>query len=198
MLKSKKNILLTLFLLTIIAGVYYPVSKMVHFGYMPHVICRFQTNLVDPYDVFRGRYVELSPINQTLEIPRGAGFEQHKTTYAILELDGDGFAKVVDLSNKVVPGKINLLLDARYLGIGEAGGYEYTVYFPFSRYYMNEELAPEAERLLSEIRFDPSQNGLCSIVVKIYADGNFVIDDLEIDGIPVREFIEMKRKEKER
>lgn len=151
---------------------------------------------VDPYDVIRGRYVALSPMRQTLVIPEEQDFKQDETTYAVLEPGEDSFARVVDLSNKLVPGKVNLRVEvsARVrTEISETEGDEYSVNFPFARYYMNEKLALVVEELFSAL----SSKGRCSAVVKIYGDGSFAVADLEIDGLPIREFIEIEQKTQE-
>lgn len=194
MLKNKKNILLALFMLTVIAGIYYPISKIIYFEHMPSLVCRFKVELVDPYDAFRGRYVALSPVRQTVRISEENDFKHWGNIYAVLERGKDGFARVVDLSNKLVHGKINLRVEYVDRVQGEADVSEYIVNFPFTRYYMNEYLAPKAEEVfLNALR----SNGRCAVVVKVYENGNFAIDDLEIDGIQIREFIRVERKTQE-
>lgn len=151
---------------------------------------------VDPYDVIRGRYVALSPMRQTLVIQEEQDFKQDETTYAVLEPGEDGFARVVDLSNKLVPGKVNLRVEvsARVrTETSETEGDEYSVNFPFARYYMNEKLALVVEELFSAL----SLKSRCSAVVKIYGDGSFAVADLEIDDLPIREFIEIEQKTQE-
>lgn len=55
---------------------------------------------------------------------------------------------------------------------------------------MNEALAPEAERVAADIA---RQEGRCRIAVKLYEDGSYVISGLEVDGMPIHEFLQMNK-----
>lgn len=192
MLKNNK-LLLALFLLTVAAGVWYPVLKIIRFEFpsSPPAVFRFNAALYDPYDPFRGRYVALRGAGQTLVSDEPIEF--YMDAYAVLENDEKGLAKVVGLTRKPEPGKpaIRTSNISRYSSTSGKGAeakktYNYVVSFPFERFYMNEKLAPEAERAF---RAAARSDRECVIVVKVYADGNYAITDLEIDGMPIRQFL---------
>ena len=79
---------------------------------------KFIVRPYDPYDPFRGRYVELMPAERTYH------------TYAVLERDSQGYATITPGSS-----------DHRPLsGV-------YAKNLQLNRYYMNENMAPVAERI---------------------------------------------------
>lgn len=194
-LKNKKWILLALFLLSVAAGVSYPVIKIIRydFGTRPAVY-RFEAGIVDPYDPFRGRYVTLSPLPTEVILEEDKDFDDYENVYAVLANDGRGIAQVVDLIEKPESGKDAVLVPYYWPRViqdptdEEAGKYSYRIRLPFTRFYMNEKLAPAAERAVDEAL--RRNDGTCTIVVNIYKDGNYAIKDLEINGTPIRQYIE--------
>lgn len=203
---GNKKILLALFLFLVAVGVYYPVSKIIRFEFplSPPAVFRFRATLYDPYDPFRGRYVALSPMAQTV-IAGGMKWYKYDESdvYAVLEEDEEGLAKVVDLVKKPKPGKPAIRAKSavphgRWLNPGSAIektekdiASTYTVNFQFDRFYMNEKLAPKAEAAVNKAVREGGDG--CVIVVKVYADGNFAITDLEIGGVPIRDFLKKER-----
>lgn len=204
---DKKNILLALFLLAWAVGLYYPAAKILRFEFpwVPPAVVRFNAGIYDPYDPFRGRYVAISAREQ-VTLVRDAGnrqvIDQSSRLYAVIELDEKGMAKIVNLTEKPQAGKINLRLDrdSVYLTTRNKDNADYDTYnvqLPFSRFYMNEKLAPEAERAFMRAARSGAQ-GKCQIVVKIYRDGAHAIDGLEIEGMPIHEFLRKEQSEKEK
>lgn len=208
-IRDKKKLLLALFLLTLTVGLYYPAAKIIRFEFplAPPAVVRFNATLYDPYDPFRGRYVAISARQAQLTVAREAGSEhmldldRSSRLYAVVEPDEKGMAKVVDLVKKPQKGKINLRLDrySVYFRSREkdSTGYDtYQITFPFNRFYMNEKLAPEAERAFMQATRGGGAEGRCQIVVKIYRDGSYAIDDMEIGGMPIHEFLRKEQAER--
>lgn len=204
-MRNKKNVLLALFLLALAAGLYYPVSKIIRFEFpwVPPTVVRFEAQIYDPYDPFRGRYVAVSAKDLVMFVEDAVSrpaLDRGSRLYAVIELDEKGMAELVDLAEKPQSGKINLRLerDAVYLrrkNVESGIGKDYNVRLPFHYFYMNEKLAPEAERAFMQATRS-REPGKCQIVVKIYADGRYAIENLEIEGIPIHEFIRKKQTEK--
>lgn len=205
-MRNKKNLLLAFFLLALAAGLYYPVSKIIRFEFpwVPPVTVRFAAEIYDPYDPFRGRYVAISANNLTMSVEDAGSrpaLDRDSRLYAVIELDEKGVAKLVDVAEKPQSGKINLRLEryavySRRRDVDGVTGETYTARLPFNRFYMNEKLAPEAERaFIRAVR--SRESGKCQIVVKIYADGRHAIENLEIEGMPIHEFLRKKQTEKE-
>jgi hypothetical protein len=57
---------------------------------------------------------------------------------------------------------------------------------PFNRYYMDEKLAPAAEAAYREHSTREVQDVYVTVRVK---DGNAALEELYIEGIPIREFL---------
>lgn len=112
----------------------------------------------DPYDPFRGRYVALST-----SVPNNNGHGK----YALLDKDSRGYAIITHFDEKTVENGVyvkNLRLD---------------------RYYMNEKMALEAERLQREM--DLSGDSMYLLVrVK---NGHYVIQGLYVNDITIEEYI---------
>ena len=118
---------------------------------------------IDPYDIFRGRYV-------SLWYDDGLSYEQSQGKYGILEIDEDGFAMV----QKVVKEQPK---DQLYL----TSQNEDYFYIPLDRYYMEETLAPKAEEMISGEKE-------AYVTIRIKGDKS-VLSGLYIDGKPIEEIL---------
>jgi uncharacterized membrane-anchored protein len=112
----------------------------------------------DPYDPFRGRYVALRPVERTYQ------------TYVILWRDQDGYAEIA-------PIKINSPSEVH-------PGSAYVKDLQLTRYYMNENMAPTAERIQRELSDDDVM--YLQVMVK---NGHYVIEGLYLNGIPIEQYI---------
>ena len=147
---------------------------------------KLQTRPVDPADLFRGRYVALGfAIEQVpRELVRGE-FGYADTAYLELREGANGFAEVVALHKERPEGDLVLKTSVDLIS-DEA----LTVALPFNRYYMDENLAPEAE---AAYRAKASDSGETWVTVRVHG-GRAVLEELYIGGKPAREFIlEQKR-----
>jgi uncharacterized membrane-anchored protein len=144
-------------------------------------VCRFQTAPVDPFDAFRGQYVALR-----FNVFEGTGWwsSDHKGRWRYVQIgtDTNGFATVERVSDKRD-------VQSPYLKVRLKWGYHVEV--PFNRYYMPDHLAPEAEKAYLEANRRGKRDA--AAVVRIWK-GKAVIEDLEIDGVPVREFLKQREK----
>ena len=112
----------------------------------------------DPYDPFRGRYVALST-----RLPNYSGYGK----YALLERDSRGYALITDCDERT-----------------QKDG-QYVKNLRLDRYYMNEKMAPEAERLQRDL--DLSSDTMY-LLVKV-KKGHYVIQGLYIDDIAIEEYL---------
>lgn len=179
---------LVLFLLTFAAILYYPVSKIivVEFPGKEPAVYEFDTSLYDPYDPMRGRYVRLSFGEiEHIEIQGNAGekFVGMNHGYAVLGKDKNGRAVITELCTRgeIPDGKDFLRVKIRFPWQNKTY-VQNKIYItlPFDRFYLNEKLAPEAEKLLQ----DCTENAV--LKVKVYENGNFAVDDLCIGGKSIR------------
>lgn len=147
---------------------------------------RFRTAPVDPVDPFRGRYVVLDFEAARLAVPAGThDFEPGQRVYAPIAVDEQGYATLGVPSPRPPDGGDYLQVRIQWVGDGEL-----RLRLPFDRYYLDERLAPEAERRSQAGRGprrgapdeDHRQPAHVSVRVR---DGYAVIEELYIDGQPV-------------
>lgn len=142
---------------------------------------RFRTAPVDPYDAFRGRYVALQFEQNSAPFPPREKFAMNQKVYAQLVEDEHGFARIVNVA-------ANRPSDAAYVQCRVSSLTDSLVYlqFPFDRYYMDEQAAPAAEAAYREHSRREVQDAYVTVRVK---DGNAVVEELFIAGVPIREFL---------
>ncbi len=179
-----------LFLAVSISAAAYPVYKIVYYELPlsePSVF-RFEMAAVDPYDAFRGRYVTLSLRTDTIVL-KGADFSNRRYVYASVGRNKEGFAEVTGLyADK--PEGVSLKIKTPYPndhaeGLKE-GESAYRAELPFKRFFMNEREAGKAEEVMNKML----RRGVKSaVVIKIYSDGNYSAEDIEIGGRSIREYI---------
>lgn len=172
------------------------------------VVCRFRTAPVDPYDAFRGRYVALNIADQT-----GNGvlcdrqYERGQCVYAVIGESTNGFSTIVRLAPRPEAQAVCIKtrvrschedhrqLDTGTNGTTRAGRYSGSTYvptgkyrvrfaLPFERFYMEEALAPEAEKAYRDASRRGTQEGV--LVVRVWR-GLGVIEDLELGGRSIRD-----------
>ena len=139
-------------------------------------IHRFETAPVDPYDPFSGRYVTLNL--KTGRSVAGTGtFRRGEQVFAVLQINPQGFSEIVSVQRNPPLGK-----DYFTTTVGAYGQLE----IPFTRFYMEESLAPRAEeayRKMSRVG-----NKSCWIEVKI-KNGRSMLTNLYLDEQPVHEYL---------
>ena len=144
---------------------------------------RFRTQPVDPYDAFRGRYVALGFADTSAKLPDELEVERRDRVYVTLTTDEEGFAQLGTVAKHRPSGDY---LEARVSWLSRGSG-EATIELPFDRYYMEEELAPEAESLYRAQARDARP---AFAAVRVYR-GRAGLEELFIDGLPVRERLEI-------
>ena len=125
---------------------------------------KFRVNPVDPYDAFRGRYVSIISRQEV----RGNG------KYGVVIVDADGFARIASLSDKKPASGV-------YIKSNDRKRFS----LPISRYYMDEKLAPKAEKLTRQ----GGQEAYVTVRVK---NGVLVISGLYINGIAIEDIIKLE------
>ncbi len=196
-MRKADKIRLGCYFLAVGAALAYPVAKIISFEYpaVPPNIYMFETEIDDPYDPMRGRYVRLDFKQNQVRLPGRETklLDWGRPCYAVLAENPDGTARIADLVTdvkKLPAGKD--FLKVRYAYFSEdfdentkkfekTGVHE--IVLPFDRFYLNERLAPEAEKEVQE----STRRGKAFVRVKIYRNGNFALDDLIVDGKPILE-----------
>lgn len=198
-MRKADKIRLGCYILALGAALAYPIAKIISFECpsVPPNIYTFETEIRDPYDPMRGRYVSLNFKQNRVRLPdkntRLLEWRSDSSCYAVLEANPDGTARIADLvtdARQLPPGKDFLKVKYVYFEQDfDRKTHEqkrtgvHVITLPFDRFYLNERLAPEAEK---EVR-ESTRRGKASVRVKIYRNGNFVLDDLLVDGQPILE-----------
>ncbi len=109
-------------------------------------VFRFRIQPVDPVDAFRGRYVAIRFALDRTPAADGLEVERQQWVFVPLLVDRDGLAAFGLAA--LDPPASGAYLRLRSGGIypDEDGIRHVWVTMPFNRYYMDEDLAPEAER----------------------------------------------------
>lgn len=140
----------------------------------------WQTAPVDPYDAFKGRYIDLRfdennvPVIDSQPVDLSAG----QMMYGIIAENTEGKAYISGVSVRQ-PEQGSYIKGKVYAnGTG-------TVHFllPFSRYYLPEDLAPAAE---AAYRKSAGKTGVAAVRIK---DGYGVIEQLYIGDKTLYEFL---------
>ncbi|MFM1922052.1 MAG: hypothetical protein RLZZ303_3686 [Candidatus Hydrogenedentota bacterium] len=141
---------------------------------------------IDPADLFRGRYVWLSLDLGDARMGEGVSLPTAVRRMPVaLKIDEDGFAKWGEVLEQAPDDRPYAL--ANVMPYWSSEGETVYVETPVDRYYMNENAAPEAERLYNEQVRETPQN--CYAAVRLL-DGVMLIEELYLDGIPMREFVQ--------
>ncbi|MBW7907813.1 MAG: GDYXXLXY domain-containing protein [Kiritimatiellae bacterium] len=149
---------------------------------------RFRTQPVDPYDAFRGRYVALSAeqftINSDMPMKKRGGRER---VYASLTTDADGYGAVSSVSRDAPTTGAYIRATVWSVGDGKV-----LVRLPLERFYLPEDEAPAAE---AAYRTANSRGARAADIVVRVRKGDAVIEDLLIEGTPIRVWLKKEKKE---
>ena len=148
---------------------------------------RLRTEPVDPYDAFRGRYVALDFEEEIVSAKLGPDLKWGDEVYALLREDEEGFARIEKLVKVRPAGGSYLRVKVSYIGIDSSGDDEKIhLLFPFQRFYLEEEIAPAAEKAYRTSNSEDERDAYVTIRIK---NGYGVLEGLFIEGKPIVEFL---------
>jgi GDYXXLXY protein len=138
----------------------------------------------DPYDPLRGRFLAVRPVETHVEVPAGVEVARGADVFITLTPDANGLSKVTSLG--LTPPASGIYLKVRTsLIYGESTIIEW----PFDRFYLNEKLAPEADKWFAEnIR---SATGITAEVRVL--NGRAVLQDLSLNGRSFRDLLKERQ-----
>jgi uncharacterized membrane-anchored protein len=177
------KIALALFALVAVAQCAVPASMILKREWtLEHgTLLRFKCAPVDPYDAFRGRYLAIAVEQNTVPNPKHLMIGSDQRIFATVEIGDDGYAKFTGFS-------IQRPDEATYLELSvwnNSGGDDLRVRLPFDRYYLEENIAPEAERIyFSRIRSE--RDAYVTVRVR---DGFAVLEELYVEDTPILEYV---------
>ena len=150
------------------------------------MVYKFRTAPIDPTDPFRGKYVALNfdinsyPTIDTTWVPGNQ-------VNLLLGKDREGFAVIKNISREKPDSGIDYITATVAFNYG--GKLQFDL--PFDTFYMNENKAAEAESSYREYnRKKDARPAYALVAVK---DGNAVLKDVIIDGVPIREYVEKRQ-----
>jgi hypothetical protein len=104
---------------------------------------KFRTAPVDPIDPFIGRYIILNFREASYTLPAGEKVNEDKPVFVTFKPDALGFAVIDKVTAKAPERRDYLKTMARVEQKGKQ--LSVTIDYPFTRFYMEESKAPEAE-----------------------------------------------------
>jgi len=141
---------------------------------------KFKTAPVDPYDIFRGRYVALSTDQRSVTVENAENVERGQDIYLIIGSDPFGFGYARVQSGQFTKPKIDNYIKTK---VTYKRGNLVHFRLPIERYYMNEKKAPKAEALYRR-RGTRGNRRDAYIAVRVL-NGSALIEELYIDGQPI-------------
>ena len=134
---------------------------------------RFKTAPVDPSDPFRGKYINLNFEANQITVPASEQYERGQDVYVSLGVSDSGFCKILALSHQRPSGSAYILAEVNFVSLENSQRVVYIDY-PFSRYYMNEFKAVDAEKAYAD--------GRNSYAVVRVLNGRAVLESVVING----------------
>ena len=208
----KKNyfiIGITLLVLSITAAFSVPILQIVKYQDILNNgnSVKMKLRAFDPYDAFRGRFVRIDLDFGSYKLPKATTrdkifpsddndyYSRNLPVDIVLDEDKDGFVYIKEVSfdlNKKYPDDTVVMRGSMtYWDVEVDGKYNFpetpiTHLKPrihIDRFYMNENLAPEAERVLNDAKIREKAYAIIKIKNKIP-----VIENIYIDDKPISEF----------
>jgi hypothetical protein len=152
-------------------------------------LVRIECAAPDPYDPLRGRYLAVRPQELGQFAPPNMPPLRTVPVWATLEQDDDGLSRIKSLSLEPIAGPTVIELLARRSGETN-GAPTVMLTWPFDRFYLNERLAPEADKLVAE-RF---RDGKRTVAEVRLLDGRAVLTDVLLDGVSIRDVVKQQPK----
>ncbi len=198
-----KYIIIVLFSLVMIVQLYVPVSMIRSSEEILEEgeLLLFRTRPVDPYDPFRGKYVTLRYTDDRI-YSNDTTWEKYDEVYVTFKSDTNGYS-YPDSLYREIPIERTYLKTTVKQAYGRQGRLNVYLNYSFTRLYMNENKALEAEKAFNEAnrsnrrwwwRRDTTEQKEAYGAVKI-KDGNAVLENVYIDGMTLKEVAEKRIEE---
>lgn len=149
-------------------------------------VFKIRVQPVDPVDAFRGRYVTVRSALDRAPVADDFDLKPGRWIFVPLQVDDEGFTVfgAVALDEPDTGAYLKLRAGGTFLNEDGARMVSLSVTH-FGRYYMNEKLAPEAERAVWGGNRGQRE---AFITVRVF-NGTGVLEDLWVDGIPIHQWL---------
>ncbi len=182
-----KSAALIIFAVTALAQLAVPLWQIrTHEQVLEHgTIIRLKCRAPDPYDPLRGRFLAVSPEDTKVSLSTIEALTHGKSIFITFTTDADGISHPA--SRVAVPPSSGpyLRVKVAYTLLKEC---EFR--WPFDRFYINEELAPEADKWFAE-RIRKKDGVIAEVRV---LGGRAVLSDLKFEGKSFREILKERVK----
>ena len=142
-------------------------------------VWKFKTAPVDPEDAVRGRYIQLRLMAEDFTQPEK--LVAIDRVYAVLKETPDGFAEIDHISTAPISGDNVIQVDP-----GGTWGDRQHIVIPFSRFWVTEKSAPEAEKAYRENSRRGKENAYVTVRVR---NGDAALEQLYIDNQPLADYL---------
>lgn len=139
---------------------------------------------VDPYDAFRGKYVQLGVELDGDLSWKGSPFLTDQKVFVPIEKDENGFAVTTGISITRPESGDYIRAKVRW---NSAGNANVPLSYPFDRYYLEEEISMDAERAYRSATWDEDKPTYIAVRIR---SGFGVIEELYIADKPLRQYLE--------
>lgn len=186
----KKSYVLIGFVITMLAQLLVP-AKMIYDSEVTKregTEFKFKTVPIDPNDFLRGKYIILSYDIEIYGL-QDTTFVRDEQVYVTLRQGKSGFAEIASLHHEAPEDENNYVVaevQSNYAG-------RIHLQFPFDRFYMNENKAKDAEIAYAEYSEKNLKPAYALVAVK---EGNAVVKDVIVDGMPIKEYVEKEQQKK--
>jgi len=148
-------------------------------------LIRLKCTAPDPYDPLRGRYLAVRPEQDDAAIAKGTKLRTGQQAYATLKAGSDGLTILDELHAEPPASGDYVRVTVRWESAGKAH-----IEWPFDRFYLNEALAPEADKWFAE-----SIRNSKGVVAEVRVHhGLAVLENLTFDGTSFRELLKQRVK----
>jgi len=183
-----KSLPLILFALVSLAQWAAPLSQIFRYEQTlaKGTLIRLKCSAPDPYDPLRGRYLAVRPEQDDVALAKGTKLRSGQHAYATLKTGSDGLTTLGELFAEPPT-------SGDYVGVTYSYWVTETtahIEWPFDRFYLNEALAPEADKWFAE-----SIRNSKGVVAEVRVhDGTAVLENLTFDGQSFRDILKQRVK----
>jgi uncharacterized membrane-anchored protein len=182
-----KTLPLILFAVVSLAQWAAPLSQILKFErtLSEGTLIRLKCSAPDPYDPLRGRYLAVRPEQDDAPIAKGTDLRAGQFAYASLQTNTDGLTTLREVTAEPPASGDYVRVTCSWPSSDMAH-----ITWPFDRFYLNEALAPEADKWFAESIRDTK--GIVA-EVRVY-QGLAVLENLTFDGKSFRDILKERVK----
>lgn len=143
-------------------------------------LIRLKCSAPDPYDPLRGRYLAVYPDQENAPLAKDTKLSEGQHGYVTLQSNADGLTFLHEVHAEPP-------MDGNYVRVTYEFESEGKAHFrwPFDRFYLNEALAPEADKWFAEAIRDAK-----GIIAEVRVhQGLAVLENLTFDGKSLRDIL---------